>query len=101
VLANSARPLISLHEEMEFLETYLQIEEARFGSRLQVKIAVDPAVAMEQIPSLILQPIVENALKHGWDRSPVQATCGSLPRRTGIRCVCEWKMTASDPQSVS
>jgi len=65
VLANSARPLISLHEEIDFLETYLQIEEARFGSRLQVKIAVDPAVAMEQIPSLILQPIVENALKHG------------------------------------
>ena len=65
VLANSTRPLISLHEEINFLETYLQIEEARFGSRLQVKIAVDPEVAMEQIPSLILQPIVENALKHG------------------------------------
>jgi len=65
VLANSARPLISLHEEIDFLETYLQIEEARFGSRLQVNISVDPAVAMEQIPSLILQPIVENALKHG------------------------------------
>jgi two-component system LytT family sensor kinase len=70
VLANSARPLISLHEEIEFLETYLQIEEARFGSRLQVKIAVDPAVAMEQIPSLILQPIVENALKHGVGPKP-------------------------------
>ncbi len=65
VLANSARHLIPLHEEVEFLATYLQIEEARFGSRLQVKIAVDPAVAMEQIPSLMLQPIVENALKHG------------------------------------
>jgi two-component system LytT family sensor kinase len=70
VLANSARPLISLHEEIEFLETYLQIEEARFGSRLQVKIAVDLAVAMEQIPSLILQPIVENALKHGLGPKP-------------------------------
>jgi len=70
VLANSARPLISLHEEIDFLETYLQIEEARFGSRLQVKIAVDPAVAMEQIPSLMLQPIVENALKHGLGPKP-------------------------------
>lgn len=70
VLANSARPLISLHEEIEFLETYLQIEEARFGNRLQVKIAVDSAVAMEQIPSLILQPIVENALKHGLGPKP-------------------------------
>lgn len=65
VLANSARPLVALHEEIEFLETYLQIEEARFGNRLHVEIAVDPAIAMEPIPSLILQPIVENALKHG------------------------------------
>ena len=70
VLANSARPLIPLREEVEFLETYLQIEEARFGSRLQVKITVDPAVAMEQIPSLMLQPIVENALKHGLGPKP-------------------------------
>jgi two-component system LytT family sensor kinase len=70
VLANSARPLIPLHEEVDFLKTYLQIEEARFGSRLQVKIAVEPAVAMEQIPSLILQPIVENALKHGLGPKP-------------------------------
>ena len=70
VLANSARPLIPLQEEVDFLETYLQIEEARFGSRLQVKIAVDPAVAMEQIPSLMLQPIVENALKHGLGPKP-------------------------------
>jgi len=39
-------------------------------SRLQVKIAVDPAVAMQQIPSLMLQPIVENALKHGLGPKP-------------------------------
>jgi len=70
VLVNSSRPLIPLHEEVAFLETYLQIEEARFGSRLQVKIAVDPAVAMEQIPSLMLQPLVENALKHGLGPKP-------------------------------
>jgi two-component system LytT family sensor kinase len=65
VLVNSARPLVALDEEIAFLETYLQIEEARFGDRLHVEIAIDPAVAMEPIPSLILQPIVENALKHG------------------------------------
>jgi two-component system, LytTR family, sensor kinase len=70
VLANSSRPLIPLHEEIEFLRTYLQIEEARFGSRLAVSIEVDPAIDTERIPTLILQPIVENALKHGLGPKP-------------------------------
>jgi two-component system LytT family sensor kinase len=50
---------------MEFLRTYLEIEGARFGDRLNVQFDVDPAAAAEPIPSLILQPVVENALKHG------------------------------------
>lgn len=65
VLANSSSVLTSVREEMEFLRTYLYIEEARFGERLQVAIDVAPEVAGERIPSLILQPLVENALKHG------------------------------------
>jgi two-component system LytT family sensor kinase len=65
VLAHSARPLTSIHDEMEFLRAYLNIEEVRFGDRLRVDIDVDPAAAPLEIPSLILQPLVENALKHG------------------------------------
>jgi two-component system LytT family sensor kinase len=65
VLANSSRQMVSVHEEMEFLRTYLEIEEARFGSRLKVEINVAPEVAQSQVPSLILQPVVENALRHG------------------------------------
>jgi two-component system LytT family sensor kinase len=70
VLAHSARPLTSIREEMEFLRAYLHIEEARFGDRLQVDIDVAPEIALESIPSLILQPLVENALKHGLSRKP-------------------------------
>ena len=65
VLAHSARPVTSIREEIEFVRTYLFIEEARFGDRLRVEINMAPEVAAEKIPSLILQPIVENALKHG------------------------------------
>lgn len=65
VIANSGRMLTSVSEEMDFLRTYLHIEEARFGERLKVEINVAPEIAANDIPSLILQPLVENALKHG------------------------------------
>jgi two-component system, LytTR family, sensor kinase len=70
VLDHSCRPLTSIRDEIEFLRTYLYIEEARFGDRLQVEIDVAPEVEGEQIPSLILQPLVENALKHGLGPKP-------------------------------
>lgn len=65
VLAHTSRPLAPIQEEMDFLRSYLEIEEARFGSRLRVEIEVAPEVALDSVPSLILQPVVENALKHG------------------------------------
>lgn len=65
VLMNTDQQLTRVSEEMEFLRTYLGIEQVRFGERLSVKMDVDPAVAQETIPSLILQPVVENAIKHG------------------------------------
>ncbi len=70
VLAHSCRPLTSVRDEVEFLRTYLYIEEARFGDRLQVSIDVTPEIASEHVPSLILQPLVENALKHGLGPKP-------------------------------
>jgi two-component system LytT family sensor kinase len=70
VLAHSVRPLTPIGEEIEFLRAYLQIEEARFGGRLHVSIDVGGDVALDHIPSLILQPVVENALKHGLGPKP-------------------------------
>ncbi len=65
VLSSSDRQMISIGEEMEFLETWLAIERVRFGDRLQVQFEIDESLVAESVPSLILQPLVENALKHG------------------------------------
>ena len=70
VLAHSSRSMTTIREEMEFLRTYLYIEEARFGDRLRVNFDVAPEAAGQSIPSLILQPLVENAMKHGLGPKP-------------------------------
>jgi two-component system, LytTR family, sensor kinase len=70
VLAQSSQPVIPIRDEIEFVRTYLEIEEARFGTRLQVEINVSPEAEREYVPSLILQPVVENALKHGLAPKP-------------------------------
>jgi two-component system LytT family sensor kinase len=65
VLTHSDQPLSSVKEEFEFLRTYLDIEQIRFGERLVVDFDVEPSTIYTPIPSLILQPLVENAIKHG------------------------------------
>ncbi|MBI3518126.1 MAG: histidine kinase [Bacteroidetes bacterium] len=56
---------VSLHEELEHLKLYLEIEKVRFGHRLQVEIAIEPENLEAYLPPLLLQPIVENAIKFG------------------------------------
>lgn len=87
VLAHSSRSLTSIHEEIEFLRTYLQIEAARFGERLKVEFDVSPDAEAEHIPSLILQPLVENALKHGL-APKLGPGLLSISARTQGDCVC-------------
>jgi signal transduction histidine kinase len=55
----------TLEEEVEFLQRYLEIQKLRFEERLTVDIRLDPATRDALVPSLILQPLVENALRHG------------------------------------
>ncbi len=65
VLAGSERGQVPLEEELAFVDDYLEIERARFGERLQVTREIDPRAVSISVPGLILQPLVENAVKHG------------------------------------
>jgi signal transduction histidine kinase len=65
VLEDSNRQKVPLGEEMEFLQKYLDIQKVRFAERLQVSVEVPAELLPAQVPSLILQPMVENAVKHG------------------------------------
>ena len=56
---------VSLREELEFIDKYLEIERTRFGGRLQVSMAIDPNTLDALVPNLLLQPLVENAIRHG------------------------------------
>ena len=65
ILANTDRQFTSVNEEINFAKSYLGIEEARFGDRLRVEFDIEQSVLQEKIPALLLQPLIENALKHG------------------------------------
>ena len=64
-LENSDDTEIELSQEMDLLSRYLSIEQRRFGERLQVEKDIAPEVASALVPALILQPLVENAIRHG------------------------------------
>ncbi|HET6175394.1 MAG TPA: histidine kinase [Candidatus Sulfotelmatobacter sp.] len=65
VVADSDRQQVPLGEELEFTQKYLDIQKVRFAERLQFTVDVPAELLSAQIPSLILQPMVENAIKHG------------------------------------
>jgi signal transduction histidine kinase len=83
-LAKHSRALSTLDEELDFARHYLEIEQVRFGDRLRVSLSRGDALGSEAIPSLLLQPLLENAIRHGL--APVrEGGCVSVQaRRDGV-----------------
>nr|WP_320133095.1 histidine kinase [uncultured Holophaga sp.] len=87
ILHFSGKSQVSLARERKFLAQYLSIHSLRFGDRLQVEWDWDPALHALTLPPVLIQPLVENAIKHGIGRSPTggRLRIGLHPRPGGIR----------------
>jgi two-component system sensor histidine kinase AlgZ len=73
----------TLSEEVQVARHYLDIEQVRFGERLRVEWAIDPEAGKARVPALFLQPLVENAVKHGVEPSPTGADVKITTQRRG------------------
>jgi two-component system LytT family sensor kinase len=80
---------VPLAEEMEFLEHYVAIQKIRFGDNLKIEVAVTPEARTASVPSLFLQPLVENAIRHGVSRrasgGTVEISAARVDGRVKIR----------------
>lgn len=78
---DSHRSQVTLAEEVEYLQRYVDIQQVRFGERLRVSVDIPADLLDTQVPNLLLQPLVENAIKHG----VAQRVAGGNVRVTGAR----------------
>ena len=88
-LMRSHQHFVTLREELESIDEYLDIEVARFGPKLQVKKEIDPSTIDVIVPSMILQPLVENSIKHGLARKMGPGTVVIRSRREHGRAIIE------------
>ena len=84
-LDDDNRHQVPLGEEIEFLERYLAIERIRFRDRLSVEIEIEPPSSRAQVPRLILQPLVENSIRHGIAMRSAAGRVGVYARCNGDR----------------
>jgi LytS/YehU family sensor histidine kinase len=82
-LDRAMAPELTVAEELRLLERYLDIERVRFGDRLTVDIDVAPDAGDALVPALVLQPLVENAVRHGVARRTGRAAIRIGVRRQG------------------
>lgn len=78
---------IPLHQEIAFIERYMEIMQIRFQGHLQVDINIDPDVQDALVPNLILQPLVENAIKHGVSKLDIAGRIEISARRDDDRLI--------------
>jgi len=100
-LKRSDQREVSLAEELSLTEHYLDIEKARLGARLQVTLRVGPGLLQARVPPLLLQPLVENAIRHGIALRPTGGALALHIEREGEALIielCNDGMPAATPE---
>lgn len=80
---------IALDDELELIRKYVSIEEERFQDRLKIRIAIEPEVRRALVPGFLLQPLVENAIRHGVSPQPEGGTVSVSARREESNLIVE------------
>ena len=104
-LRHTAQPLVTLGDELTFLDDFLAIESARFEGRLHVSVQADYEVLGVRVPSFLLQPLAENAIRHGVGprlsggrvaitATGTPATLSLRVRDDGLGLPAEWRFVA-------
>lgn len=88
-LERSGRHELPLAEELDFVRRYLEIERIRFGEKLELQLEFAASELDTLVPNLLLQPLVENAIKHGISRRTIPGRVRVSARRQGDRVVLE------------
>ena len=104
VLQSSNRQEVTLAEELDFIRGYVDIEQMRLGDRLHVNWDIDPNALQARVPSLVLQPLVENAIQHGIAAATAPGTLSIAARLEGASLLIEVRdngpglVRATEPQ---
>ncbi|MCB0571533.1 MAG: histidine kinase [Phaeodactylibacter sp.] len=88
LLDQDQRNLVPLREELEFIKSYLNIEQVRFQDRLRIDYHIDGSILDALAPSLILQPLVENAIKHGFSNRTDEGHITTSCQKDGEHHIC-------------
>ena len=88
-LDNAGKPTVPLEQELAIAERYLEIQRARFSDRMTVTIDATPAARRLHLPAMLLQPLLENAVRHGIERATSASTISVTAREVDGRLSLE------------
>jgi LytS/YehU family sensor histidine kinase len=87
---------VPLSQELEIMENYLAIEQVRFADRLHVEIKVEAGALEGLVPCFLLQPIVENAIRHGIANCETEGLVEASANASELTCICTSAIPGGD-----